>query len=82
MGPPAVSQSLEGLILIISVKFKKMRAGLSVRVKKKLERVTKNSPSREATEPGRLEIPLTGVVDDSLRGLERLVFRRKTLEGD
>ena len=43
--------------------------------------VTKNITSREATEPGRLEIPLTGVVDDSLRGLGRSVFRRKTIRG-
>ena len=41
----------------------------------------KNEPSREATEPGRLEIPLIGVVDDSLRGLRRSVFRRKTISG-
>ena len=54
-----------------------MRAGLSVRVKKKLERVTKNSPSREATEPGRLEIPLTGVVDVSLRGCDGKFFEEK-----
>ncbi len=35
----------------------------------------------EGAEPGGLELPLIGAVDDGLLGLKGSVFRRKTIEG-
>ena len=42
---------------------------------------TKNISSRKATEPGRLEIPLTGVVDE-VYGVRKVSFSKKNEEGD